>query len=198
MKKMIWLTTLSILFLLFIAPGILVSALDMIPANDQPGYDSNKRLSIYGEKQISQKFISRDKNLTAIGTSIRNPNLKNQKEIVLNLYDKDKNLIRSSILSGKNIEDGDFVKFVFQSVPDSNGKEYSFSLSSSDAGTEETIEVFIIEPTADIIDYFYEDETHLGGIPIVTFHKPDSKLEIVIGVYSNWLSRLLSLDFQKI
>lgn len=198
MKKMIWLTTISILFLLFIVPGILASALDMIPANDQPGYDYDKRLSIYGERLLSQKFISRDKNLTAIGTSIRNPNLKNQKEIVFNLYDKDKNLIRSSILSGKNIEDGDFVKFVFQSVPDSSGKEYSFTLSSFDAGPGETIEVFIIEPTADIIDYFYAEETHPGGIPLITFHKPDSKWEIVIGVYSSWFSRLLSLDSQKI
>ena len=198
MKKMIWLTTLSILFLLFIVPGILASALDMIPANDQPGYDSNKRLSIYGEKEILQKFVSRDKNLTAIGTSIRNPNLKNQKEIILNLYDKDKNLIRSSILSGKNIEDGDFVKFVFQFVPDSSGKEYSFTLSSLDAGPGETIEVFIIEPTVDIIDYFYAEETHPGGIPMVTFHKPNSKWEIVKMVYSNWLSRLLSLGSQKI
>lgn len=198
MKKMIWLTTFSILFLLFIIPGILASALDMIPANDQPGYNSNKRLSIYGEKQISQKFISRDKNLTAIGTSIRNPNLKNKKEIILNLYDKDNNLIRSATLNGQNVEDGAFVKFVFQIIPDSFEKEYLFTLSSSDAGTEETIEVFIIEPTADIVDYFYAEETHSGGIPMVTFHKLNGKWEIVIDVYSSWLSKLLSLDSQKI
>lgn len=194
---MIWLTTLSILFLLFIAPGILALALDMVPANDQPGYDSNKRISIYGKRQITQKFISKDKNLTAIGTSIRNPNLKNRKEIVLNLYDKDKNLIRASTLNGQNIEDGAFVKFVFQTIPDSFEREYSFTLSSSGAGPEETVEVFYIEPTADIIEYFYEEETHPGGIPLVTFHKPESKLRVIEEIYSNWLSRLLSLDFQK-
>lgn len=198
MKKLIWFTTLTILFLLFIVPGILASALDMIPANDQPGYDSNKRLSIYGEKEITQTFISRDKNLTAIGTSIRNPNLKNQKEIVFNLYDENGSLIRSSTLNGLNIEDGDFVKFVFDKINDSLNKTYTFTVSSPAAGPGEIIEVFIIKPTEDVIEYSYGEEIHPGGAPIVTFHRPDSQLEIVKLVYSNWLSRLLSLDSQKI
>ncbi len=198
MKKIIWATTLSISFLLFVLPGILASTLDMVPANDQPGYNGSKRLSIYGERQFSQKFISRDKNLTAIGTSIKNPNLKNKQEIIFNLYGKDKVLIRTAALNGFNIGDGDFVKFVFQSVPDSGGKEYSFTISSPAAGPGEMLEVFIIEPTPDIIDYFYEEETHPGGIPLVTFHKPNSKLELIKTVYFNWFSRLLSPGSQKI
>ncbi|MFH1863756.1 MAG: hypothetical protein ABIJ85_02515, partial [bacterium] len=118
--------------------------------------------------------------------------LKNKKEIMFNLYDKDKNLIRSSVLSGKNIEDGDFVKFVFDKINDSLNKTYTFTLSSPAAGPGEIIEVFIIKPTEDVIEYSYGEEIRPGGAPIVTFHKPDSKWEIVIGVYSNWLSRLLS------
>jgi len=198
MKKLIWFTTLTVLFLVFIMPGLMALTIDMIPASDQPGYSGSTRVSIYGERQFSQKFISRDKNLTAMGTSIKNPNLKNKQEINFNLYDKDKVLIRTAVLNGFNIGDGDFVKFVFQPVPDSGGKEYSFTLSSPAAGPGEIIEVFIIEPTPDIIDYFYEEETHPGGIPMVTFHKPNSKLELVKTVYFNWLSRLLSLDSQKI
>lgn len=193
MKKMIWLTTLLVLFLVFIVPGILALALDMIPASDQPGYNSNQRLSIYGKREVSQKFISQEASLTAIGTSIRNPNLKNKKEIIFNLYDEKKSLVRTSILNGQNVPDGAFVKFVFQPIPDSLRKSYLFTIASPEAGPEETIEVFYIDsPTESILEYTYDEKTYLGGFPLVTFHKPESKWEIVKSVYSSWLSRLLS------
>lgn len=192
MKKMIWFTTISILFVLFIVPGIMASAIKMIPAGDQPGYGP-RRLSIYGIGELSQKFISKEKNLTAIGTTVKNPNLKNKKEVILNLYDANNNLIRKSILNGFNIGDGDFVKFVFEVVPDSLDKEYSFTLSSPTAAADEIIEVFLIDgPANGIIEYTFGEETHEGGIPLVTFHKPDSQWEVIRGVYSNWLSKLLS------
>jgi len=192
-KKMIWFTTISILFVLFIVPGIMASAIKMIPAGDQPGYGP-RRLSIYGIGELSQKFISKEKNLTAIGTTVKNPNLKNKKEVILNLYDANNNLIRKSILNGFNIGDGDFVKFVFDVVPDSLDKEYLFTLSSpAAAAADEIIEVFLIDgPANGIIEYTFGEETHEGGIPLVTFHKPDSQWEVIRGVYSNWLSKLLS------
>ena len=183
MKKMIWFTTISILFVLFIVPGIMASAIKMIPAGDQPGYGP-RRLSIYGIGELSQKFISKEKNLTAIGTTVKNPNLKNKKEVILNLYDANNNLIRKSILNGFNIGDGDFVKFVFEVVPDSLDKEYSFTLSSPTAAADEIIEVFLIDgPANGIIEYTFGEETHEGGIPLVTFHKPDSQWEVIRGVY---------------
>jgi len=190
MKKLIWFTTLTILFLLFIMPGVMTLAIDMIPANDQPGYGGSIRVPIYGERQYSQKFISRDSNLTAIGTSIKNPNLKNKLDIFFNLYDENGSLIRSSNLSGFNTGDGDFVKFVFEKINDSLNKIYTFTISSPAAGPEEIIEVFIIKPTEDILEYSYGDEIYPGGIPMVAFHKPDSKLEIVKTVYSNFANTM--------
>lgn len=199
MRKMIWLTTLLILFLVFVVPGILASTLKMIPAGDQPGYDSNQRLSIYGKRGVSQKFVSKEKNLTAVGTSIRNPNLKNKKEIIFNLYNEKEELVRTSLLSGLNIQDGDFVKFVFQSVPDSMNKIYSFTLLSPEAGPEETIEVFYTSfPTDSVLEYTYDEKIYPGGLPIVTFHKPESKWEVVKKVYSSWLSRFLFPGSQKL
>lgn len=198
MKKMIWLTSLFVIFLAFIVPGILALTLDIIPSSDQPGYNSNQRLSIYGERTVSQKFVSRDKNLVAIGTSIRNPNLKNKKEIILSLYDENKKLVRSSTLNGQNFQDGDFVKFVFPEISDSEGKIYTFTISSPLAGPEETVEVFYFGgATENILEYTYDEKSYPGGLPIVTFHKPDSKFEVVGKIYTNLFSRLLSLDSQK-
>ncbi len=199
MKKMIWLTTTSVLFLVFVVPAVLASALKMIPINIQPGYNSDIRLSIYKIRGFSQKFVAKTGNLTAIGTSIRNPNLKNKTDVIFSLYDNG-NLIRTSILNGQNLEDGSFVKFVFPVIPDSLGKEYTFMITSPGAGPEETIEVFIIgepEPTSGITEYTYEEEAHPGGIPLVSYSQPESKLKTINSVYSSWLSRLLSPGSQK-
>lgn len=198
MKKMIWFTTVSILFLLFLVPVILAGTINMTPAKDQPGYDGSARVSIYGKRQFSQTFISTEKNLVAIATSIKNPNLKNKKDITLNLYEEDGNLIRSTGLNGLNIGDGDFVKFVFGEIKESEGVQYSFNLSAPTAGPGEVLEVFIIKPTDDILEYSYEDESFPGGIPLVTFHKPESSLNTIKIVYSNWLSRLLSRRSQTL
>lgn len=192
MKNLIWLTTLFVLSLILIVPGVFAFALDIIPDGDQPGYNSNMRIAIYGARNITQKFTSRQPNLAAVGTSIRNPNLKNKKEVFFRLYDESNSLLRTSILNGQNLEDGNFVKFLFEPIADSIGKTYMFTIDSTTAGPEETIEVFYIEDkTENIIEFTYDEKTHNGGMPLVTFHKPKSKLDVVKSVYMNLLSRLL-------
>lgn len=194
MKKLIWFTTVFILFIVFVFPGVLALFIKMIPSSDQPGYDYNKRLAIYKMHDFTQEFKSTDENLTAIATSIRNPNLKNKKDIIFNLFDENNNLLRTSTLNGQNIEDGDFVKFVFDPIFDSKDKKYFFTLSSHNAGEEETIEVFIISPTDTVLNYEYQNEVHLGGVPLVTFYQPDSRWEVAKEVYSTWLMKLLQID----
>lgn len=182
---MIKFTSIFILILLFAFPALLATQLKMIPAYDQPGYGDMGRLSIYGTHDFKQYFVSKDKNLVAVGTTIKNPNLKNKKEVHFKLFDKDNNLLRSVTLNGFNIGDGDFVKFVFDVIPDSIGKEYYFVLSSPGAGEEEIIELFLIKPTDWIQKYIYSEEIKEGGIPMVTFHKPDSSIEVISKIYRN-------------
>jgi len=197
-NKIIIFTTTTILFLLFVLPVVMLIPIKMVPANDQPGYGDMGRVSVYGLRQFTQEFLSTDTNLMAIGTTIKNPNLKNKKIIKFNLYDEKNNLIREVKLNGFNIGDGDFVKFVFEPVPDSSQKKYNFTISSPEAGEEEILELFLIGPTDTVLDYSYDDETKLGGIPMVTFHKPDSRWETVKLVYLNLFSKLLSLDSRRI
>jgi len=198
LKRLVWLTTTLVLFVVFIVPAILALTLKMIPASDQPGYNYDRRLSIYGKRGIPQEFVGKENNLTAVATSIRNPNLKNQKEVVFNLYDENFNLLRIAVLNGFNIEDGDFVKFIFAPIADSSGKKYKFILASPEAGPGETLEVFILnEPTPEILEYSYEDKTYPGGVPLVSFYKPASRWQTVRLVYANLLARLLHPDSQK-
>lgn len=200
MKKMILLTIVSVLVLVFILPVVLSLSLKMIPNNVQPGYNPDIRLSIYKARDFTQKFVAKTDNLTAIGLSIRNPNLKNKSDVIFNLYDSGGTLVRTVTISGMNLEDGSFIKFTFPPITGSLGKEFSFTISSPGAGPEETIEVFIINSkdiASGITEYSYLEETHEGGTPIVTYSKPQSRMSTVAGVYSNWFSRLLHLRSQK-
>lgn len=198
MTKFSLFTIFTILALLLVAPVLMTSLIKMIPANDQPGYGNMGRVSVYGIRAFTQTFVSKQKNLTAIGTTIKNPNLNNKKDINFNLYDENNNLIRTIKLNGFNIGDGDFVKIVFDPIPDSSQKKYYFNLSSPDAKQDEIIEVFLTSPTNEILSYTYDEETHIGGAPIVTFHKPDSRLETIKLVYLNIFSKFLLLNSRKI
>ena len=196
MKKLIWFTTVTVIFLIFIAPAVLALGIKLIPGGDQPGY--SQTLSIYGFRNVTQTFTSQDANLTAIGTSIKNPNLKNKKDIILNLFDDKMNLIRTSVINGQNVEDGSFVKFVFDTIPDSENKVYVFTLSSPGAGPEDLIEVFLSQnPPSWINQYHYDKDTYPGGLPIVLYFKPLSKIMIIRSIYSSLFSRLLPQNFHK-
>ena len=199
MKKMIWLTIVFVLGLVFVVPVVLSMGLKMIPINTQPGLNYDVRLSIYRDRLFLQKFTAKEDNLTAIGMSIRNPNLKNKAEIYFNLMNLDGSIIRGVAISGMNLEDGSFTKFVFDPIPDSSGKEYLFTLSSPGAGPEETIELFIIgaDNPSGITEYSYMGESFSGGTPIVQYIKPKSKINTVKEVYTNLISRLLPHHSQK-
>ncbi|KKR25867.1 MAG: hypothetical protein UT58_C0031G0003 [Microgenomates group bacterium GW2011_GWC1_39_7b] len=192
MKKMIWLTIITVLFLVLIAPLVLSLALKIIPSNVQPSYDSNVRVSLYKDRELTQEFIANNNNLTSIGTSIRNPNLKNKKDVIFNLYENNI-LIRTSKLNGLNLEDGSFVRYDFPPIHDSLGKKYTFTISSPDAGAEETIELFIrdADSSSGIVEYMYLGEIKAGGIPMVQYYLPINKAEVLKSVLSNFSARFL-------
>lgn len=183
--KIIKFTTIFTLIVIFVLPIVMATQIKMIPGNVQPGYDGAKRVSIYSDKVFSQEFISKDDNLTAIGTSIKNPNLKNKSDVILKLYDEDKNLLRQTVINGFNLEDGSFVKLVFDPIQDSKDKKYHFEITSSQASVDEVIELFITKESETAINYTYENETFKGGAPIVLYYKSEGALRNIIEVYSN-------------
>ncbi len=204
MRKLVWFTTLAILSLVFLVPVVLSLGLKLIPGEDQPGYNPDQRLGIYGKRNIIQKFVSTGANLSAVGTSVRNPNLQNKKDIIFTLFDEKNNVIRKTVINGQNVEDGNFIKFVFDPIPDSKNKTYLFELASPDAGPGDTIEIFYIENGQSgrimpnwIVDFTYDLINKKGGLPIVIYFKPVSRLDVVKEIYSNLFSRLLSRNFRN-
>lgn len=189
MKKLIILTTTFVIFLVFIVPFVAALLIKMIPANDQPGYFGTR--GIYGEFTVSQEFTSTKNNLTAIGTSIGNPNLKNKTKIIFNLFDSNNIPVRSVTLSGMNVGDGAFIKIAFDPIPDSKDKKYTFTLSSSEAGEEELINVLVSKEHTDFIGpAIYGEETLENGLPIVIYFKPTSHLQVARDIFTFWIGRI--------
>lgn len=129
----------TILFLL--SPVLLLSGIKNYPGVNQPSLNTTQK--IYGNVTLSQSFLSRENNLSAIGMSIKNPNLNNKEQIKLALSGDD--IYLESIKNGANITDGGFVKFDFPPVRDSADKIYNFAVSSPSSNKEEALEVFLTD-----------------------------------------------------
>ncbi len=190
MKKLIFATTFIIIFLVFVAPAMLALGIRFIPNDIQPPLEEARGL--FWKFEISQDFVSTKENLNAIGMSIGNRNLKNKKDVTLFLYDKKGELLRTSVLNGMNIDDGAFIRFMFEIIPDSKDKEYTFVLSAPDARKEDLLEIFYVKDKPSWIgDLKFDEEVAEGGISLVTFHKPISRVGLIKTIYSDWVNRFL-------
>ncbi len=196
MKKIIWITSIFILGMVFVLPAILALGIRVIPSDVQPSL--NKTKDVYGLFTVTQEFTSLRPNMTSIGLSIKNPNLKNRKDVTLPLYNESGEIIRTSTLNGLNIDDGAFVKFTFDPITDSLNKKYSFTISAPFAGPEDLLALYCTDNKPSWIgQLIFDKEKVAGGLSMVTFHKPLSKAEVIKEIYSNLFSRLLLHRSQK-
>jgi hypothetical protein len=189
MKKLIYFTTAFIFLMVFVLPFVLALFIKIIPANDQPGYSGTR--GVYGVFTVSQEFTSPDNNLTAIATTLGNPNLKNKDKIEFVLRSAEGNVVRTVTLSGLNVGDGAFVKFLFDPIVDSKDKKYIFTISSPGAGEEQVINVFVAQERTDFIGRAtYGEEVIENGLPIVVYFKPMSRIGVASDIYASWLQRM--------
>lgn len=193
---MIWFTAVTVLFFVFVLPGLLGLFIKYIPYNYQPSLDNVR--GIYGIISVSQTFTSQEANLTGVGMTIKNPNLKNKSQFYFRLFSDDGRLVRQVVYSGANVEDGSYVKFLFDPIADSQGKTYIIRLENPSAGDEELLGVYYTNSKPGWIGAMtYDDKPVEGGVSLVTYHKPASRLSVIKGIYSNLLSRLLHLSSQR-
>jgi hypothetical protein len=195
--RLAFVTTIFVLFLVLIFPAVLSFGISFIPCGTQPSLDAVEK--VYDRFSVSQSFTSCRDNLSAIALTIKNPNLENKKDITMNLSENGK-LIRNATLSGKNIPDGEYVKFIFDTIPGSKNKEYSFSLTAPKAGKDDSLQVYYSDQKPDTSGKFTitrveEAEEMDGSISFVSLHKPTNRLALVVMIYSNWLTRFTSDRF---
>ena len=198
MNKLITATVLIVIFMVVGVPFVLALLLKYVPYNIQPGLAGTQ--DIYGLITVSQDFVSQKDNLTGVGLSIKNPNLKNKKDLLLELYDNGDNLIRTTVVNGASIEDGDFVKLIFDPVEFSSNKKFKVNLSSRLTGKEDVLQPFYTQENISwmgniVLDNGIEAEELEGSLAMVTFHKPASKLALVKEIFQGVSTRFFQDKF---
>lgn len=83
---------------------------------------------------------------------------------------------------------------MFDPIPDSLGKTYTFYLGSPDAGDTEVLYSYLTftAPTW-FGDAYYQGELVDGKVSFVTYHAPASKFELLGNIYGDWVKRILDL-----
>lgn len=192
--KLIFFTTIFIIFVSLILPTILSFGIRNIPQNNQPPLDKTQKL--YGDLLVTQLFLSTNDNFSGLGFSIKNPNLLNKKDVVLSIYTEDGNLERIVSLNGAGIEDGKFVKFKFEPVKISENKKFLFSLSSpetskAEADENRALEVFLTnEKPENVFNLTIGDKIISdASISFVAFYKPPYPTYVLEKIYLNWIKK---------
>lgn len=168
----------AIIFLIIFLP-IAVSSffIKYIPSGFQPPLGGTE--AVYKERSVAQSFISFNNNLIGIGLTIKNPNLRNKKDLIFQLSDKDGVVIRSVKINGFNIPDGHFVKFYFDPIEHSANESYLFSLQAPESEQGDSLEVY---QTSDVN---WEQD-----LAYVSYYKPDNLLTAVISIFSEMMANL--------
>lgn len=188
-SKLIILSISFIILMLIILPIGLTFAIKLIPGGIQPPLVNTKK--IYGQYVYYQSFISPDDNLTGVGTSIKNPNFANKKELIINLYDEKNTLIRTIVLNGQNLADGNFVKILFEPVLNSKNKKFTWSALSYESTFDDALELFLTDKQpAWSLEFRVNNAISEGGVSYVTLHKPLNSTEVLNKIINGLVSRI--------
>jgi hypothetical protein len=176
---------------IFLIPLILSFFIKEIPNDTQASLEGTR--GIYKDSPVTQFFRSNRENLSGIGTSIKNPNFRNKKDLILNLYDSDKSVVRTVTRSGYTIPDGDFIILRFTPIKDSKNKTFYFTLSSPNSESNEAFETFLSSQKIQWIgDLYINSEKSESKIPFVLYHKPNNFLSAGLGIFGQFFRRFLT------
>ncbi len=188
MKLIYILIFLTVSLLIFI-PGIPLFFIKDIPNSNQPSLKGTQ--PIYEEYGITQEFISQKNNLSGIATSIKNPQLRNKKDLIFSLFNEDNILLREVRLNGSVITDGGFMKIKFEKIKDSQDKSYKFTFKAPDVKGEESLELFLTDDNPSWAKaYMVNQDVHNMDISFVTLHGFNNRVEFPLSVLQSWVSKL--------
>jgi hypothetical protein len=187
--KQILLTTFSILFVAWLLPFLLAAQLKDIPFDTQPSLEFTEK--IYGEKILSQPFIAVEDNLSTIAVTVKNPNLLNKKDLIMSLYNQQGELLRTAIINGWTIPDGNFTKFRFDPLRGSKNQQFLVTFSSPESLEGSAFEIYGKFDSGAPLKMTLNDRMENGIVSSVTFYKSQNILSTPLSIYQQWLSRFL-------
>lgn len=183
MRLVRW-TVVFVFLIVLVLPAVLSLGIRYIPNSFQPSLGNTRQ--IYDDSTAFQSFTAEKDLFSGLGVSIKNPNFANKKDIILEIFEGDKKLLRTVTLNGKSIADGNFVKFYFPPVEGSLGKTYTFVFSAPTATIDDALEVFLVDkklPDKDPAD-----------VSFVSFYRTPTFYSLPLEIYNQWFGKLTS-DF---
>lgn len=183
-----------ILILYFIGvlliPGVLGFFISFIPWYEQPELENSVKVN--GLVLLEQKFKASENNLAAIGFTVKNPSLVNKKDLIFSLFDANGDLIREQIVNGQIIDDGKLLRIKFPKVTDSSNQELTFSLSSPQSSSADSLEIYL----AKVFKQNYNGLLINGqkveeNIAFVPYYSPENRLETSLNIYKDWFGKFI-------
>lgn len=176
---------------IFVLPFFLSFFIKEIPNDVQHSLEGTQ--IIYKDVNVLQAFKSEMSNLSGIGMSIKNPYLRNRKDLILDILSSDRKLLRTTTVNGASILDGDLRKIEFEPIVDSKDKNYFLSLSSKDTEESETLEIFLTSKKVSWIgDLYINSNKQDSTFSFITYHRPNNILTITSEIFIQWGERLLA------
>jgi len=187
--KLVYLTTFFVLIMVIFGPAILGIGIHKVTGGFQPSLVNV--VDLYGDRVIEQNIYSVKNNFSGIGLSIKNPNLLNTSEIYLDLTSADGQIKRTSKLSGRNIQDGALVTFNFDPISDSEGKQFIYTLKSSQTQSSAPLEPFYTnDQITNTANFTVNNQPGQGSLAQVSYYKVSNPVLIWLTIYRNWIWKL--------
>ncbi len=156
-----------------------------------------KELWIFRGNPVSQTIVPENNGLNVITMYLRNVILRNRDSLIFSLSNANGQEIRRINLNGYNVGDGDNVRFQFEPLSDSAGRQFTITLSAPDT---------LSDQTAVGVGYNYSTDAYpqgqalapgisSGDLAFQLFYSPTSKLQLVKTAGSHFLSHLIQPSF---
>lgn len=188
--KEVYITIITIILILS-APFFLSMGIHDIPLNIQPSLEQTQK--IYGKIIVSESITIPVDNFSIVGVSVKNPNFASKEDLTLAIYDVNNMLIRTSLINGKSIQDGNFIKFVFSPIADSGGKNYLLTFSAPSATWDTAFDIFLTNQKIEGMGPLMVNEKIIPGeISLVSFYKPNNFLSTFSIISGRLLNRVIS------
>jgi len=193
MNKKIWLKVIFVLLTAMLAI-LLFSVFGVRKRIDILQTSGDVLYQIYEDRKIGQTFIANKDNLNIIILDLKNAALRNQQPIYFHLEEeKTARSLKEIEISGLNVGDPSSVRFQFDPILDSAGKEYYFYLDSPTSTEEDAIEVYYSSQNLySEGEMMVNDQKFEGELCFTSYYYPGSKTTVVREMIKDFSTRLLT------
>lgn len=172
MKKYI----LSLFIFIMILPTLELLTLRKVTGIEQN--PSGQIIYFLKDRDFKQQFISPKNNLYSIEIKLKNPDMRNRDPVTFSLSSDNKTLSKLD-LNGTNIRDGDWTRFTFEEIPQSENQSFGFTLASN-------------SPPDKAIGVEVNGQNQAA---FITFHRIPSRLNLIIDTYQQFSNKLIADKF---